>query len=130
MNQTSLAALTLATTWTPEKDGVPLSYALRLTNNGSTPVRGFRLCVSGPARIAPEADIEGGTLDSRISNHSEFAPPTGFVLEPGATCEIGGPPRLLPSCLNAFHSLVGHQHPLRRPPDGAPSTMVRPGLTY
>ena len=101
---TSLTSLTLATTWTPAKEGEALSYALKLTNSGSTALAGFKLCVSGPARIDPTADIEGGTLESRVSNHSEFAPPRGFVLEPGQTWTV---------------TARGLNYPLRHWSDGA-----------
>ena len=73
----------LETQWTPPTSGQSLAYALTLTNLSQTPVKDFRLCVSGPARIDPEATIEGGTLAERLSNHAELAPPEGFVLAPG-----------------------------------------------
>ncbi len=54
----------------PAAEGQPLSYALKLKNRGDAPVRDFRLCFCGPARIEPTAQMEGGTLESRVSNHS------------------------------------------------------------
>src|SRR5665213_1874333 len=84
----SRIAFRLETRWTPVRDGEPLAYELKLTNTGSEPVSGFRLCVSGPARIDPAATIEGATLTARLSNHSELVPDDGFVLEPGGVWVI------------------------------------------
>jgi hexosaminidase len=80
--------LSLATIWTPAKDDQPLSYVIKLTNNGSAPISNFKLGLSGPARIDPHAEVEGGTLEKRLSNHSLFAPPSGFVLAPGETWSV------------------------------------------
>ena len=85
---TSGPVLHLATIWTPAQDDRPLSYVIKLTNNGTAPISEFKLGLSGPARIDPEAEIEGGVLERRLSNHCLFAPPAGFVLTPGATWEI------------------------------------------
>lgn len=99
----------LETEWTPAAAGRPLAYLLKLTNRSDTAVSGFRLAVSGPARIDPAARIEGGTLTARLSNHSEFAPPEGFVLAPGATWTL------------AVHGL---SYPLRHWSDGANAAYV------
>jgi hexosaminidase len=85
---TSLATLSLTANLKPAADDAPMTYALRLTNSGATPIAGFRLCVSGPARIDPQAEVEGAVLDSHVSNHAEFSPPDGFVLEGGASWAI------------------------------------------
>lgn len=106
---TSLPMLTLSTTWMPAAEGQPLSYVLKLRNRGDAPVKGFRLCFSGPARIDPSADIEGGTLESRVSNHSELSPAAGYVLEPGATWQV---------------TVRGLSYPLRHWSDGANSAYV------
>ncbi|MCX5495296.1 beta-N-acetylhexosaminidase [Kaistia dalseonensis] len=82
------AAFRLETRWTPPAEGRPLAYALTLTNLSAEPIRDFQLCVSGPARIDPAATIEGGALVARLSNHSAFAPPAGFVLEPGKSWTV------------------------------------------
>ncbi len=84
---TSGPALHLATIWTPAKDDKPLSYVIRLTNNGAAPISRFKLGLSGPARIDPHAEVEGGVLEVRLSNHSLFAPPAGYLLAPGETWE-------------------------------------------
>ncbi|HWJ74637.1 MAG TPA: beta-N-acetylhexosaminidase [Kaistia sp.] len=104
MNLPPRAAFRLETEWTPPAEGVPLAYALKLTNRSQEPVSGFRLCVSGPARIDPAAEIEGGVLVERLSNHSEFAPPERFVLASGATWTI---------------TVHGLSYPLRHWSDGA-----------
>jgi hexosaminidase len=84
----SQARYRLETRWTPARDGAPPAYQLRLDNRSDTPLRNFRLCVSGPSRIDPGARVEGATLAKRISNHAEFAPPEGFLLAPGESWTI------------------------------------------
>lgn len=78
----------LETFWVPVGQDENPVYTLTLTNNTDQPLADFKLCVSGPARIDPEATVEGGRLLKRLSNHSEFAPPEGFVLKPGETWTI------------------------------------------
>ncbi len=82
------SAFRLETTWKPAAAAENLVYSLTLTNLSAKPVEGFRLCVSGPARIDPGAQVEGGTLVARLSNHAEFAPPDGFVLEPNGSWTV------------------------------------------
>src|SRR5438128_1085275 len=77
MTASTRFAFRLETRWTPASNAEPMSYRLILTNLSESPVEGFRLCVSGPARIDPAASIEGGELLIRLSNHAEFAPPQG-----------------------------------------------------
>ena len=101
---TEILPLRLESFWTPAKDGQPLAYALKLTNGSRRAFSDFRLCISGPDRIDPAATIEGGTLTARLSNHAEFAPPDGFVLEPGATWTL---------------TARGLSYPLRHWTDGA-----------
>ena len=81
-------SLALATVWTPATANEPLSYTIMLTNRGATPLSNFKLGLSGPARIDPHAEVEGGTLEKRLSNHSLFAPPAGYVLGPGETWTV------------------------------------------
>ncbi len=104
MTSSPRAAFHLVTEWTPPADGVALAYRLTLTNRSGAAVEGFRLCVSGPARIDPAAVIDGGTLVARLSNHSEFAPPQGFVLAAGASWTV---------------TVHGLSYPLRHWTDGA-----------
>ncbi|WP_429126303.1 beta-N-acetylhexosaminidase [Ensifer sp. 4252] len=78
----------LETLWTPAKADTQAVYSLTLTNASDRPVRDFRLCVSGPARIDPAAVVEGGVLLSRLSNYSEFAPPADLVLQPGSVWTV------------------------------------------
>ena len=75
----------LETLWVSVGTADKSVYALTLTNNSDGPLKGFRLGVSGPARIDPAAEIEGGRLLIRLSNYAEFAPLEGFELKPGAT---------------------------------------------
>ena len=81
-------SLALATVWTPATATEPLSYAILLTNRGAIPLSNFKLGLSGPARIDPHAEVEGGTLEKRLSNHSLFAPPAGYILGPGETWTV------------------------------------------
>ena len=82
------SAFRLETAWTPATSAEDLAYALTLTNLSAKPVKGFRLCISGPARVDPGARVEGGTLAAQLSNHAEFAPPDGFVLEPNSAWTV------------------------------------------
>jgi hexosaminidase len=61
---------------------------LRLENGTNETFSDFALHVSGPARIARDAEIEGARLVSTLSNHAELAAPDGFALAPGAAMEI------------------------------------------
>ena len=106
---TTRFAFRLETRWTPPRDGEPLVYEIKLTNEGSEPVSGFTLNVSGPARIDPAATIAGATLTRRLSNHSELRAPDGFVLEPGASWAI---------------EVHGLSYPLRHWSDGAASAYL------
>ena len=80
-------SLLFETLWTPAAGTEAPIYTIRLTNLGATPLAGFVLCFSGPARLQAGAAIENGRLVRRFSNHSTIAPPDGFVLAPGATWE-------------------------------------------
>ncbi len=102
-------AFRLEPSWTPAREGQSLAYSLKLTNQSATPAAGFRLCVSGPARIDPAATVEGGALVERLSNHSLFAPPEGFVLEPGEAWTV---------------TARGLSYPLRHWSDGANNAYV------
>ncbi|MBW8724383.1 MAG: hypothetical protein JF625_04395, partial [Inquilinus limosus] len=106
---TSRTPFRLETFWKPAEGGESLSYTLRLTNRSDRMVSGFKLCLSGPARIDPAAVIEGGTLTARLSNHSEFTPPAGTELAPGATWTI---------------TAMGLSYPLRHWTDGATTAYV------
>ena len=81
----------LRSIWAPDPDGKAGSYSLILGNRGPTAIEGFRLGISGPARINEAAEIKNGRVVTQLSNYAELAPPAGFVLEPGAewTLEIG-----------------------------------------
>jgi hexosaminidase len=94
----------LETTYAPAAGSENLAYALTLTNDSASAIANFRLCVSGPARIDPEAKIEGGTLAARLSNHSELAPPKGTSLAPGQSWTV---------------TARGLSYPLRHWTDGA-----------
>ena len=78
----------LETTYVPAANGESLAYTLTLTNASASPISNFRLCISGPDRIDPQSEIEGGTLVARLSNHAELAPRAGFVLAPGQSWTV------------------------------------------
>jgi hexosaminidase len=81
----------LRSIWMPESGGKVGSYRLILGNRGLAAIEGFRLGISGPARINEAAEIRNGRVVTQLSNYAELAPPSGFVLEPGAEwiIEIG-----------------------------------------
>jgi hexosaminidase len=100
----ALSQFRLETAWMPATERQALSYVLTLTNLTGKPVEGFQLCISGPARIDPAATIDGGTLTARLSNHTGFSPPEGFVLQQGASWRV---------------TVRGLSYPLRHWSDGA-----------
>ena len=104
MADSSSLGFRLETTWTSAGAGEPLIYCLKLTNNSGGPLSAFTLCVSGPARIDPAATIEGARLIERLSNHSKFSPPEGFLLAQGETWTV---------------NVRGLSYPLRHWSDGA-----------
>lgn len=99
----------LETLWTAPEGGAPLAYVLRLANTGTVPVTGFRLSVSGPARLDPTVRVAGAEMTRRLSNYTELAAPAGYVLAPGATWEI---------------ATTGLSYPLRHWSDGATGAYV------
>ena len=109
MTASTRFAFRLETRWTPASDDEPLSYRLTLTNLSDAPVEGFRLCVSGPARLDPAATMEGGELVERLSNHTQFRPAAGYVLAPGASWTL---------------TARGLSYPLRHWSDGANTAYV------
>ncbi len=80
----SAAAFTLESHWKPADGDRPAEYRLRLTNRSGAALTGFSLCFTGPARLAPQDEVEGATLIRRLSNFTELAPPAGLTLAPGA----------------------------------------------
>ncbi len=104
MTHSPRTAFHLETGWTPASKNEPLAYTLKLTNNSDKPMENFKLAVSGPARLDPAATVENGKLLTRLSNHTELAPPDGFVLKPGATWVV---------------TARGLSYPLRHWSDGA-----------
>jgi hexosaminidase len=94
----------LTSAWTPAGDGVEALYVLTLTNNSGAAASGFKLCITGPARIDPNAAIEGAVLSKRLSNYSELSPEDGFILASGASWKI---------------KVRGLSYPLRHWSDGA-----------
>lgn len=72
----------LRSSWEPVEGGG--RYRLALTNHSGAAITGFRLGISGPARINEAAMIANGSVVTQLSNYAELAPPAGFVLEAGA----------------------------------------------
>jgi hexosaminidase len=86
----------LESRWTPGNGDASASCELALTNLGTSPVADFTLSLSGPARLDPNSEIAGGWLVRQLSNHTELAPPEGFVLAPGENWTFAvGPPGFL-----------------------------------
>ncbi|MBL0372164.1 beta-N-acetylhexosaminidase [Rhizobium sp. KVB221] len=88
MPTTRPSALQLETSWQPAANGSPPAYTLSLKNRSSRPLSRFRLCVSGPGRVDPSVEIDGGTVGERLSNFTAFLPPEGFELATGATWTV------------------------------------------
>lgn len=107
-----MAPLTLETLWTPGGQGTAPAYMLRLTNRGSRPLRDFRLCLSGPARLSATDAVEGATLTQRLSNFTELTALPGTALAPGAVWEA---------------QAQGLSYPLRHWSDGATTAYVVDG---
>lgn len=83
-----MAKLELEATWIPAEGDETPAYRLALKNTTATPLRDFRLCISGPCQIDLAARAEGGTLGRRLSTFTELLPPEDFVLAPGATWTV------------------------------------------
>ncbi|MGJ7038442.1 hexosaminidase [Shinella sp. BE166] len=79
-----MPTLEFETLWLPAEQ----AYSLSLKNLGTSAIRGFRLCFSGPCQVDATAVAEGGTVGRTLSTFTELLPPEGFVLEPGATWTI------------------------------------------
>jgi hexosaminidase len=104
MTVKSKTAFRLTSAWTPAGADSEALYVLTLTNNSGAALSGFKLCITGPARIDPDAVIEGASLAKRLSNYSELSPEDGFILAPGASWKI---------------KVRGLSYPLRHWSDGA-----------
>ena len=78
----------LESEWTPPEGDGRGHYRLTLSNRGSTPLRDFRLGVTGPSRIDEEDEISGATIAERLSTYCVFAPAEDLVLAPGASWVI------------------------------------------
>lgn len=102
-------ALQLETSWRPASEKATQAYILSLKNLSAKPIANFKLCVSGPARVDPSVEIEGGAIGRRLSNFTEFLPPDNFELASGETWTV------------AVHAL---SWPFRHWTDGATSAYV------
>lgn len=78
----------LRSEWLPSDDPQAGRYRLTLENRGKTAVSGFRLGISGPARINEAAKPNGGHVVTQLSNYAELAPPAGFTLAPGGEWQV------------------------------------------
>lgn len=77
----------LASELQPRPGQEPL-YRMVVTNHSDATLTGFRLGVSGPARISTEARLNGGSIVRQLSTYCEIAPPAGFALPPGGAWTI------------------------------------------
>ncbi len=95
----------LETVWDPSG---PV-YRLRLTNRGSSRLAGYRLGLSGPARLSGSATLTGGVVVAQLSNYAEIAPPEGHDLAPGACWDV---------------AIEGLDYPIRHWTDGTASAFL------
>ena len=101
--------LSLSSHFSPAADGNG-SFEIRLTNGSGDALSGFTLGVSGPGRIGLAATLKGATIVDQLGTWCEFAPPNGFVLQPGAVWTI---------------TASNLDFPLRHWTDGTTSAMVK-----
>lgn len=83
MAQANHAELVLTGVWHPATLGIQPHYVLTLTNGTAERLSGFRLAMSGPTRIASDAEIVGGRIVRQLSNYVEIAPAKDLSLAPG-----------------------------------------------
>ena len=74
--------------WVPGTEPQTGRYRLTLRNGSKSAITGFRLGISGPARINDEAKLDNATVVTRLSNYAELAPPSGYTLAPGAEWSV------------------------------------------
>ena len=98
----------LRSEWLPADDPQSGRYRLTLTNRTRSAITGFRLGVSGPARINAAAGLVDALVVTQLSNYAELAPPAGYTLEPGGEWTID----------------AGLDYPLRHWTDGATTGFV------
>ena len=78
----------LETHWTPAEGAETSIYEIRLFNGSATVIKNFRLCITGPNRIDPDASVENANVALRLSNHTQFEMPAGVTLAAGALWNI------------------------------------------
>lgn len=100
----------LESEWTTPGEGAAAGrYRLILSNHGGETLSGFRLGLSGPARISDGARVTGGSVAARLSNYAELVPAPGFALAPGASWTV---------------EVEGLDYPIRHWTDGATAGFV------
>ena len=78
----------LRSEWIPGAEPQTGRYRLTLHNGTKSVLSGFRLGISGPARINDGAKPQNASVVTRLSNYAELAPPSGFSLAAGADWAI------------------------------------------
>ena len=78
----------LRSEWIPGAEPQTGCYRLTLTNRSKAAISGFRLGISGPARVNEAAKPTNAMVVTQLSNYAELAPPAGFTLAPGADWQI------------------------------------------
>jgi hexosaminidase len=78
----------LSSEWLPGTEPQTGRYRLTLENHGKSAISGFRLGISGPARVNEGALPTNASVVTQLSNYAELAPPSGFTLAPGAEWQI------------------------------------------
>ena len=103
MAGTHFDGFVLTSVWTGD------TYRLTLTNRTASPLRDWRLGISGPGRLGDSAVLSGGGIVTQLSTYCEIAPESGLLLHPGASWTV---------------SITHLAFPLRHWTDGAVSGFV------
>ena len=86
----------LRSEWVPGSEPQTGRYRLTLTNHTKSAISGFRLGISGPARVNESARPQNASVVTQLSNYAELAPPSGFSLAPSAAWTSPAPKSVAP----------------------------------
>ncbi|MBS1167363.1 MAG: beta-N-acetylhexosaminidase [Proteobacteria bacterium] len=78
------ASFRLENTWRPLADDPAGALDFTLINLSDAPIRDFKLAYTTLTRVKEPGVFDNAVLLKRNANFHQFAPPAGFVLEPGA----------------------------------------------
>ena len=99
------ASYRLESAWQPH-GGPHGRFTFRLFNLSESTIEDFTIVYTSLTRIIDQDACENATFVRRDANYHEFAPPTGFVLAPGAmwTFTVGGLHRKAVHCTDGAKS--------------------------